>query len=897
MNISNVENDHDFVKEIIEAIPGLFYLLDANGQFVMWNDYLRDSVMFKSEQEMTATSALESIHPDDRLLVKEKILNIINNGVEDWAEVRAFRRGGPEFLWYLLRGKRVIIDHKPFLIGLGNDITERKKSESELQRLNRTLLALGKCNESILHACSEADLLHAVCDIIVEIGGYRMVWVGYTAQGKAISLRPVAQAGFDEGYPEKVMVSWADVDRGCGPTGIAIRTGKPSLVYDVLNDPQFELWRMDAIKRGYASVQAFPLKVSKKVFGAVTVYSAHPDAFDSMETALLTALADNLAYGITVLRSRKAQRLAEKNLRLSENRYRHLFQNHHTVMLIIDFEDGRIIDANPAAAGFYGWPIETLCRMHIQEINTLSPEQVIAAMQKTRSAEKNHFSFRHRRANGSVRDVDVFSNKVEIAGKDCLYSIIYDVTDQKRYEMVIAFHHSLILMEATHSIEELLQRTIDEAALLTESSIGFYYFVTEDQMMLSKHVCTTMTTKNMCTAKSDARYCSLNKAGICADAVREKRAVIRNDYAAVKDRTWISEGHAEVRREMVVPVLRDEKVVAILGVGNKLRDYDADDVKWMELLANKLWDIVAKKIAEDEQKKMHDQLQKSMKMEMIGQLAAGIAHEIGNPLNYITLNEYNLQDDFEDLCELVGQYRGLIDKFIAGSAETEEVEQLRNKERELQIDQLLKSIPETLENSKNGIERITAITRSMRSYSFKNVLNNISALDLNKVVRETLVIAKQEYSTIATVALKLEDLPPLFCDPSQINQVVLNLIINASHAIKLQNLKSPGLIEIKTWATPESIFFSITNEGPGIPEEIQKRIFDPFVSTKEHGTGTCLGLSISHHIIVKKYQGNLSVDSPPEGGTTFLFSLPIQIPPKLLLNSEEKALEISKSKV
>ncbi len=897
MNMSNVENGSDFVKDIIDSIPGLFYLLDANAQFVMWNDYLRDSVMVKSEHEMTATSALQSIHPDDRLLVKEKILNIINNGVEDWVEVRAFRRGGPEFLWYLLRGKRVIIDHKPFLIGLGSDITERKKSESELQRLNRTLLALGKCNESILHACSEVDLLHTVCDIIVEIGGYRMVWVGYTAQGKAKSLRPVAQAGFDEGFLEKVIVSWADVDCGCGSTGTAIRTGKPSLVYDILNDPQFELWRMDAIKRGYASVQAFPLKVGNKVFGAVTVYSSYPDAFDSMETALLTVLADNLAYGITVLRSRKAQRLAEKNLRQSEKRYRHLFQNHHAVMLIIDFEDGRIIDANPAAATFYGWPIETLCRMHIQEINTLSPEEVKTEMENSYSSEQNHFSFRHRRANGSVRDVDVFSNKVEIAGKDCLYSIIYDVTDQKRYEMVIAFHHSLILMEATHSIEELLQRTIDEAALLTESSLGFFYFVTEDQMMLSKHVCTTITTKNMCPAKSDARYCSLNKAGICADAVREKRAVIHNDYEAVKDRKWISEGHAEVRREMVVPVLRDEKVVAILGVGNKLREYDADDVKWMELLANKLWDIVAKKIAEDEQEKMHDQLQKSMKMEMIGQLAAGIAHEIGNPLNYITLNEYNLQDDFEDLCELVGQYRCLIDKFIAGSAETEEVEQLRNKERELQIEQLLKSIPETLENSKNGIERITAITRSMRSYSFKNVLNSISALDLNKVIRETLVIAKQEYSTIATVALKLEELPPLFCDPSQINQVVLNLIINASHAIKLQNLKSPGLIEIKTWATAESIFFSITNEGPGITEEIQKRIFDPVFASKKHSKGTGLGLSISHDIIVKKYQGNLSVDSPPEGGTTFQFSLPIQIPPKLLLNSEDNALAISKSKV
>ena len=456
LNLGNAGNDHDFVREIIDAVPGLFYLLDANGQFVMWNDYLRDSVMFKSEQEMTATSALESIHPDDRLLVREKIGNIISNGVEDWVEVRVFRRGGPEFLWYLLRGKRVIIDHKPFVIGLGTDITERKKSENELQRLNRTLLVLGKCNERVFHAGSEMELLHAVCDIIVNIGGYRMVWVGYAEQDQAKSVRPVALAGFDEGYREKLKVSWADVDRGRGPSGTAIRTGQPSLVRDVLNNPQFEPWRMDAIKRGYASVQGFPLKAGDKVFGAVTVYSAYSDAFDVMETVLLRTLSDNLAYGITVLRDSDARRLAEENLHQSEKRYRNLFQNHHTVMLITDPEDGQIVDANPAAALFYGWPIETLCRMHIQEINTLSPEQIKAAMEESRSGKKNHFSFRHRKANGAVRDVEVFSNKVEIAGKDFLYSIIHDVTVRKRYEMVTAFHLSLILMAATHSTEELL---------------------------------------------------------------------------------------------------------------------------------------------------------------------------------------------------------------------------------------------------------------------------------------------------------------------------------------------------------------------------------------------------------------------------------------------------------
>ncbi len=606
-NKSNAENDHDFVKEIIDAIPGLFYLLDTNGQFVMWNDYLRDSVMFKSEQEMTATSALESIHPDDRLVVREKIGKIISSGVEDLVEVRAFRRGGPEFLWYLLRGKRVIIDHKPFVIGLGTDITERKELEKELQRLNRTLLALGRCNESIVHKGSEEELLHAVCDIIVEIGGYSMAWVGYAEQDKAKSVRPVAQAGFDEGYLEKVMVSWDDVDRGRGPTGTAIRTGKPSLVHDVLTNPQFEPWRKDAIQRGYNSILGLPLKAGNKVVGAITVYSAYPDAFDAMESELLTTLSDNLAYGITVLRDREAHRLAEENLHQSEIRYRHLFQNHHTVMLIIDFEDGRIIDANPSAATFYGWPIETLCRMHIQDINTLSPEQVKAAMELSRSGKKSHFLFRHRRANGSVRDVEVFSNHIEIAGKDCLYSIIHDVTERKHYEMITALHLSLILMAATHSIAELLQTTADEAEQLTESSIGFLHVVAEDQTTISLQVCSTNTMKNMNMLAIPYQHGDIDQAGIWADAAQEKRTVIHNDYNSIKNRKGMLDEHSEVRREMAVPVLRDEKVVAILEVGNKLSEYDANDVKWVSIMADLTWDIVAKKIAEDEQKILQNQ--------------------------------------------------------------------------------------------------------------------------------------------------------------------------------------------------------------------------------------------------------------------------------------------------
>jgi len=583
------------------------------------------------------------------------------------------------------------------------------------------------------------------------------------------------------------------------------------------------------------------------------------------------------------------RKLAERALQESEERFRSLFEDHSAIMIVLDPETGAIVDANRAAADFYGWGVDELKVTDIWNLNNSNPEAVQQEMETWKKMEEGHLSFRHRRADGSIRDVDIYGKKIKRGGHHLVYDIIHDVTERKQYELVNEFRLRLLQNAETETVEQLLTTTLDEAERLTGSSIGFIFFVAEDQNSLLLQAVSTSTLENICAAEGKGKASLLDKAGVWSDLFRERKAVIHNDYPSLAHCGGMKEGHAAVRRELVFPVIRDAKIVAILGVANKLTDYDQRDIEWIELLANQVWDIVAKKIAEGEQEAMHAQLQQAMKMEMIGQLAAGIAHEIGNPLNYITLNEYNLQDDFDDLCQLVVQYRRLIGKFIAGKVELKEIDQLREKESELQIERLLKTIPETLEKSKNGIERITKITRSMKSYSFKNVLQKISALDLNKVVEETLVIAKHEYNDIAIVALSLEELPPLFCDPSQINQVVLNLIINSSHAIRSQNRKSLGLIAIKTWSTAEKLFFSITDDGPGIPEKIQKRIFDPFFTTKEQGQGTGLGLSISHEIIVKTYQGTFSVETPSEGGTTFTFSLPIQIAPQLLLQPEENA--------
>ena len=206
----------------------------------------------------------------------------------------------------------VVIKGKPLLYSIINDVTERKQAEAELQRLSRSLKAINICNNALLHTTDEIKLLQQICNIVVNEGEYRMAWVGYAEHDKEKSIYPVAEAGFVGNYLKMPQISWADIPQGSGPKGRAIRTGNPCLVKNILNDPLFELWRLDAIHHGFASILSLPLKSKNEVFGALTIYAAKPDAFDAEETTLLKSLADNLAFGITMLRNRKAGEKAEK---------------------------------------------------------------------------------------------------------------------------------------------------------------------------------------------------------------------------------------------------------------------------------------------------------------------------------------------------------------------------------------------------------------------------------------------------------------------------------------------------------------------------------------------------------------------------------------------------------
>lgn len=258
-----------------------------------------------------------------------------------WYDVYAYRVGNPE-------DQNVAI--------LFNDISEYKRAEEALHKSNRALKALSNGRKAVSRAEDETSFMSNVCAIIVKDCGFSMAWIGFAENDDAKSVRPVAHAGFEEGYLETLQLTWADTERGQGPTGMAIRTGKVAVCRNMLTDPAFTLWREEAHRRGYASSIVFPLWSGDKVFGAITIYSKEADPFSEEEVKLLTELADDLSYGITTLRIRAERKAAETALRASETRYRNLFDTMSegfSINEIILDDTGRPIDlryleVNPA---------------------------------------------------------------------------------------------------------------------------------------------------------------------------------------------------------------------------------------------------------------------------------------------------------------------------------------------------------------------------------------------------------------------------------------------------------------------------------------------------------------------------------------------------------------------
>jgi two-component system NtrC family sensor kinase len=253
------------------------------------------------------------------------------------------------------------------------------------------------------------------------------------------------------------------------------------------------------------------------------------------------------------------------------------------------------------------------------------------------------------------------------------------------------------------------------------------------------------------------------------------------------------------------------------------------------------------------------------KMVAVGQLAAGVAHEINNPIGFVSSNLGTLNRYTERLFQLIDAYQHLESALPAEHPARSALAQAREQ---ADLDYLRRDIPELLLESSSGLSRVKRIVSDLKDFSRIDESDWQDA-DLNNGLGSTLNLIWNELSSKAEVIRDFGPLPPVHCIPAQLNQVFMNLLLNAAQAIS-----SAGLITLRTRLAGQAVRITIADNGPGIPEAIQQRIFDPFFTTKAVGQGTGLGLSVAWDII-KMHAGRIEVESAPGCGTTFTITLPI----------------------
>ncbi len=485
-------------------------------------------------------------------------------------------------------------------------------------------------------------------------------------------------------------------------------------------------------------------------------------------------------------------------LRESEEKFRNIFQHHSAIKLLIDPQTGDIVDANAAAEKFYGWSVKELTRKQIQDINTLSPDQIQAEMIKARSLERTHFEFTHRLADGSAKHVDVFSSQVQIDGKTFLHSIIHDITDRKKVE------------KALQTSESRYRTTLD--------SIGDAVISTDiaGNIVHMNPVAETLTGWPV----SEAANVPLKQV---FQIINEKT---RHEVQSPMEQV-LEKGCVVGLANHTLLLARNGREIPIADSGAPIKNSKGQ-----------ITGVVLVFRDQTRERELQTQLIQAQKMESVGRLAGGVAHDFNNMLNVI-----------------IGNVELAMDKVSPKAPIQEELKQIHE-----------------------AAERSVDITRQLLAFARRQTISP-QALDLNEAIENMLKMLQRLIGENIHLAWHpSEDLWPVWMDPSQLDQILANLCVNARDAIA-----DVGKITIETGTKifdeaycEENAGFipgrfsmlAVSDNGSGMGKNILSHLFEPFFTTKRPGQGTGLGLATVYGI-VKQNNGFIKVYSEPESGTTF----------------------------
>jgi PAS domain S-box-containing protein len=767
------------------------------------------------------------VHPEDREPIREAIEKAVRDRSHYSVIHRLKRPNGDERIVHET-AQLFFSEHEGRLlklVGTTHDITDQRVAEASLARLNRSLRMMSACHESLIHATDEGQLIDQICHIAVDIGGYRMAWVGYARDDAERSITPMAWAGAESGYLTEIKLSWAEDDLiGRGPAGQSIRSGQVAISPDIARDQEGFYWQEAALSRDFRSVVCLPLRDGARTFGLLALYSAEVSQAGAEELKLLQELAADLAFGIRSIRSRIEQ------------------QRTHEVVL-------RVAQAVSTSAG--GEFFDTLTRNMVEAVGGAG-----GAVGKINRLDRNL--------------VDTLSFFV---GGKLLDNVCYNVTGTPCEEVTQG--HARVF---PHGIQ---QRFPDDHMLVDlglEAYAGIPLRTPHGEVTGLMAVFFNRPMENvelvLSTLKIFAARAGAEIERQEADArIREQASLLdkARDAILVRDldhqvtywnksaeRLYGWTALEAIGSKINTLLYRDdaafrEATRCVLANGEWTGELEQIDKEGVGLIIEGRWTLVHDEkgrpksilaINTDitERRRLEAQFLRTQRMESIGTLAGGIAHDLNNVLAPMLMS--------------IQLLRGYVSESSG------------------------KEILEILESStQRGADLVRQVLSFARGVEGRRVRINpyVVVQDIEKIIRDT--FPKNIQSTVERPL----GIWAIHGDPTHLHQVLMNLCVNARDAMasggKLTiSIENVVLDEVFTNLVPDSkpgayVMIMVADTGIGMPNEILDKIFEPFFTTKDIGHGTGLGLSTTLGI-VRSHGGFINVYSEPGKGTKFKVYFP-----------------------
>jgi len=760
------------------------------------------------------------------------------------------------------------------MFGTHTDITEQKLAESLVFEQKQQLQILYEASQQLNSSLDLNDIYQAICDFMTRITpNNNFVISAFDPEKKLIECR----AFWNDN-------KWLDVkefplipleEEGKGTQSLVIRTGQPMLINDyeahmrsaqhayyINSDTQDVLTEAPSGEDMIRSALLVPLKNGNQVTGVIQVMSYQNNAFTGDQLKLLEALALHIASSEqnamlfsqvqTELNERKQ---ADKALQESEARYRTLIENLGEGIGFVN-PDEQFTLVNPAAEKIFGVAPGGLLGHSLYEFTSPGAFDTIRDQTKLRqSGEKSVYEIEITLADGEKRDllitaVPQFGHQMQFDGT---FGVFRDITERKKTEQALYIVQNLLVSE-----KELLSTTlmsIADGVIVTDRD-GLVILFNRAAESITGYTFSEAIHRPVVDVLNLRVSSSLDKISDVVNYLVELERV-QKKYSIYR-----------------APVLITKNGEKLLLSGSITSLTSADTEK-----ETAGYVIVFQNITEKQRSDAQNAL--SQKMQAIGELAAGIAHEINTPIQYVGDNIKFLRKAYAKYTETLTAYQDMVKERLDQTISQDIFNQLEALAIQKKIPYYTEEIPRAIQESLDGTERVRKIVLAMREFSHPSEKEK-KLSDLNHGIETTIVISRNEWKYCADLESDLDQqLPLVYCQIDEINQVVLNMIVNAAQSIQEKMLQDQtpdqkGKITVRTVALQNCVRIHITDTGNGIQPEIRGRIFDPFFTTKGVGKGTGQGLSMAHNIIVNNHQGSISVDSEPGQGTTFTIELPLE---------------------